>query len=149
MHKEHSGGWKSEVEVTELGQEKQRVTDPNAIGERGGTGSNKDGERRTDRERARDAVVPGDPRESPKMREGRRSVGGKVADAPGDLGPKWRRRGRCQETKGFQRMKARGHGQVDGCPGRKRTGYRTGGLRAAPGPEGRRRMPVPAGARRA
>lgn len=87
MHEEHSRAWQTEVEAAELGQEKPRVTGPNAIGERGGAGSNKDEEMRTHRE-AGTQNVEGDPGEAPNMREGRMSTGRKVADAPGDLDPK-------------------------------------------------------------
>lgn len=73
--KEHNRDWETEVEVLELGQENQRVTDPSPIGRRRGADNHKDGERRTDRQR-RDARCLGDPRESPEERGGRRSTGG-------------------------------------------------------------------------
>lgn len=123
MHKEHSGGWKSEVEVTELGQEeKQRVTDPNAIEERGGAGRSKDGERRTDRERTSDAGCPRGSEGVPQDK-GRTAVrgrdGGRRTRGPGSGVAEARR---MPGNQGLPENEGGGHGQVDGRPGRRRRG---------------------------
>lgn len=111
--------WETEVEVTERGQEeKQRVTDPSPIGGRGSTRGNKAGKGEQIASGGTQAVQ-GDPRESPKTSGGRKSTGGKVADAPEDPGPKLRRRGKCQEAKGFQRME-RGNRRGGLVPGERR-----------------------------
>lgn len=139
MHEEHSRAWKAETEAAELGQEeKQRVTDPNAIGERGGGAVTKmRKEMRTDCEGGMQNVEGGSG--GVTQDEGGTDVhgreGGRRTRGPGS---------KVREARQMPANQGLPEDEGKGSPARWREG-KGGGWEL--GPERRRRTPVPAGAR--
>lgn len=110
------------------------VTDPNAIGERGGAGSSKDGERRTDRERASDAGCPRGSEGVPQDK-GRTAVrgrdGGRRTPGPGSEVAEAKR---MPGNQGLPENEGEGSRPGGRAPGEKEARItRTEGLRVAPG----------------